>query len=53
MTLSNMSHIVHITFFGETDGVTLLRLGCTWDREKALQENWGIIDKNVTLKCPE
>ena len=26
--LSNMSHLVYITLFGETDGVTLSRLGC-------------------------
>ena len=28
VTLSNMSHLVYITLFGETDGVTLSRLGC-------------------------
>ena len=27
--LSNMSHLVYITLFGETEGVTLSRLGCT------------------------
>ena len=27
VTLSNMSHLVYITHFGETDGVTLSRLG--------------------------
>ena len=30
MTLSNLSHLVYITLFGETDGVTLSRLGCIW-----------------------
>ena len=29
VTLSNMSHLVYITLFGETDGVTLSRLGCS------------------------
>ena len=28
VTSSNMSHLVYITCFGETDGVTLSRLGC-------------------------
>ena len=28
VTLSNMSHLVYITLFGETDGVTLSRLRC-------------------------
>ena len=28
VTLSNVSHLVYITRFGETDGVTLSRLGC-------------------------
>ena len=28
VTLSNMSHLVYITLFGETDGVTLSRLDC-------------------------
>ena len=28
VTSSNMSHLVYITLFGETDGVTLSRLGC-------------------------
>ena len=28
VTLSNMSHLVYITLFGETDGVTLSRLEC-------------------------
>ena len=28
VTSSNISHLVYITLFGETDGVTLLRLGC-------------------------
>ena len=28
VTLSNMSHLVYITLFGETDGVTLWRLEC-------------------------
>ena len=29
VTLSNMSHLVYITLFGETDGVTLSSLGCS------------------------
>ena len=29
VTLSNMSHLVYITLFGETDGVTLLRVEYT------------------------
>ena len=29
VTLSNMSHLVYITFFGETDGVTLSMSGCS------------------------
>ena len=29
VTLSNMSHLVYVTLFGETDGVTLSRLGCS------------------------
>ena len=29
VTLSNMSHLIYITLFGETDGVTLSRLGCS------------------------
>ena len=28
VTLSSMSHLVYITLFGETDGVTLSRLDC-------------------------
>ena len=36
VTLSNMSHLVYITLFGETDGVTLLRLDCTVDGVKAV-----------------
>ena len=28
VTLSNMPHLVYITLFGETDGVTLSRLEC-------------------------
>ena len=28
VTLSIMSHLVYITLLGETDGVTLSRLGC-------------------------
>ena len=30
VTLSNMSHLENITLVGETDGVTLSRLECTW-----------------------
>ena len=29
VTLSNVSHVVRVTLFGETDGVTLSWLGCT------------------------
>ena len=29
VTISNMPHLVYITIFGETDGVTLSRLGCS------------------------
>jgi hypothetical protein len=29
VTLSNMSHLVSITLYGETDGVILSRLDCT------------------------
>ena len=29
VTLLNMSHLVYITPFGETDGVILSRLGCS------------------------
>jgi hypothetical protein len=28
VTLSNMSHLVYITLYGETDGVILSRLDC-------------------------
>jgi hypothetical protein len=28
VTLSSMSHLVYITLLGETEGVTLSRLGC-------------------------
>ena len=31
VTLSNTSHLVYITLFGETDGVILSRLDCAWD----------------------
>ena len=30
VTLSNMSHLVYITLYGETDGVTLSRLDCIY-----------------------
>ena len=30
VTLSNVSHLFISLFFGETDGVTFSRLGCTW-----------------------
>ena len=29
VTISNMSHLVYIKLFGEMDGVTLSRLGCS------------------------
>ena len=34
-----MSHLVYITLFGETDGVTLSRLDCTW---RVAHINWTV-----------
>ena len=35
-TISNMSHLVYLTLFGETDGVTLPRLGRALEKAKIL-----------------
>ena len=43
VTLSNMSHVVYITLFGETDGVTLSRLGCIKVFERTLECRKGVV----------
>ena len=46
VTLPNMSHLVYITFFGETDGVTLSRLGCSFKIHDSLLLKWKPL-KNI------
>ena len=45
VTLPNMSHLVYITFFGETDGVTLSRLGCSFKIHDSLLLKWKPLKK--------
>jgi len=52
VTLSSMSHLVYITLFGETEGVTLSRLGCSYFGSCPRSEDFGVgkVNSHETTK---